>query len=180
MPITLQLSHRIMEHLAAKRKSGEIKWLRPDAKSQVTFEYLIENGVLVPQYAHTILVSHQHDKDVSNEEITETITREIKSIVPEKYIREDTRFIINPSKHFVQGGPHADAGLTGRKIIVDTYGGHCPHGGGAFSGKDPSKVDRSAAYAARWIAKSLVNANLCKRVEIQISYAIGIAEPLQI
>lgn len=169
MPITLSLSHEIVHVLANKRKSGEIKWLRPDAKSQVTFEYEKKDGALIPQYAHTILVSQQHDGDVSQEEIESTITKVIKEIIPTEYINEKTKFIINPSKMFVLGGPFADAGLTGRKIIVDTYGGHVAHGGGAFSGKDPTKVDRSAAYAARWIAKSLVHAKLCKRVQIQVS-----------
>lgn len=126
------------------------------------------------------MISHQHDPEVTEDQVRDTLVEEIKKIVPSKYLDENTKYIINPSGHFVQGGPWADAGLTGRKIIVDTYGGHAPHGGGAFSGKDPSKVDRSAAYAARWIAKSLVNAKLCRRVKVQISYGIGIAKPLQI
>lgn len=180
MPITLQLSHTILKTLAEKRKSGEIKWLRPDSKSQVTFEYSEVKGEMIPIRAHTILCSHQHDPEISQEEIELTLSEEIKKIIPANYLDKDTKIIVNPSKNFVLGGPYADAGLTGRKIIVDTYGGHCPHGGGAFSGKDPTKVDRSAAYATRWIAKSLVHAGLCKRVNIQVSYAIGIAEPLQI
>jgi len=180
MPITLQLSHEIVHTLAKKRKNGEIKWLRPDAKSQVTFEYENNKGKLVPLRAHTILVSQQHDDNIPQDEIEQTIIKVIKEVVPEKYLSNETKYIINPSKRFVLGGPYADAGLTGRKIIVDTYGGHCAHGGGAFSGKDPSKVDRSAAYAARWIAKSLVHAKLCNRVQIQISYGIGLSEPLQV
>jgi len=157
--------------------------LRPDGKTQVTVEYVkdFKTGEIKPLRIQNILISTQHDPDVSNEEITKQVKEHIiKPVVDANMITEDTQFFINPSGVFIIGGPEADAGLTGRKIIVDTYGGWGAHGGGAFSGKDPSKVDRSAAYAARWLAKSLVAAKLCKRVLVQISYSIGIADPQSI
>lgn len=175
--VALQLS----EKLAEVRKNGTLKWLRPDGKTQVTVEYKKVGNDIVPLRVQNILVSTQHDENVSNEEIKKSIIEfVIEPIIPKQYIDSNTQYFINPSGVFIVGGPEADAGLTGRKIIVDTYGGWGAHGGGAFSGKDPSKVDRSAAYAARWIAKSLVANKLCKRVLVQISYSIGIADPLSI
>jgi S-adenosylmethionine synthetase len=176
------LSHYYSNHLVAKleelRKSGEIAWLRPDCKSQITMEYRKEGNV--PVRCHNILISTQHTPDVTHEEIVETLKNKvIPMVIPEKYL-VDTEYFINPSKSFISGGPKADAGLTGRKIIVDTYGGWAPHGGGAFSGKDPSKVDRSAAYYARYVAKSLVANDLCDRALVQVAYSIGVAEPLSI
>merc|ERR1719230_2021556 len=165
------------------RKNNVLPWVRPDGKTQVTVVYKNENGRMVPQWVHTILISTQHDDsmtsqhDLLREQLIENV---VNKVIPEKYINEKTQIIINPSGKFVIGGPYGDAGLTGRKIIVDTYGGWGAHGGGAFSGKDPSKVDRSAAYAARWVAKSVVAAKLAKRVLIQLSYAIGVAQPLSI
>lgn len=182
MPLTILYSHRLAERLTEARKSGEIAWLRPDSKTQVTFAYKMEGRIPIPQYIDSICVSTQHAPDVSNDTIKETIIEKIiKKIIPEKYIKEGiTKYNINPSGAFCYGGPNADAGLTGRKIIVDTYGGWCGHGGGAFSGKDWTKVDRSGAYMARWIAKSLVNAKLLKRVQIQLAYVIGKAEPVSL
>jgi len=170
--------------MARQRKDGSIPWLRPDCKSQVIVEYAkLPNGNIKPVSVYNILISTQHDEKVTNEEIRETlIEKVIKKVVPEEMLKNTPmeRIVINPSGKFVQGGPFADAGLTGRKIIVDTYGGWCPHGGGAFSGKDASKVDRSAAYFGRYVAKSLVANKLCNRVLVQVSYAIGIADPLSI
>lgn len=141
----------------------------------------MEDGSIKPLRVHTVLVSTQHDENVKNEEIESTVIEKIiKNVIPKEYLNNETRYVINPSKMFTKGGPFADSGLTGRKIIVDTYGGFASHGGGCFSGKDPTKVDRSAAYYARWVAKSLVHNKLCDRVEIQVSYGIGIAEPLSI
>ena len=175
--IALQLS----EKLAEVRKNGTLKWLRPDGKTQVTVEYKKEGNNIVPLRVQNVLVSTQHDENITNEEIKKLIIEHvIQPIIPSKYLDSNTQYFINPSGVFIIGGPEADAGLTGRKIIVDTYGGWGAHGGGAFSGKDPSKVDRSAAYAARWIAKSLVANKLCKRVLVQISYSIGIADPMSI
>jgi S-adenosylmethionine synthetase len=159
------------------RFNGQIKWLRPDSKSQVTVEYEGEKPVRV----HTVLISTQHDENVSYDEIKRTVIEKIiKAVIPAKYLDDKTIYHVNPTGRFVIGGPHGDTGLTGRKIIVDTYGGMGRHGGGAFSGKDPSKVDRSAAYAARWVAKNVVAAGLARRCEIQVSYAIGVAKPLSI
>ena len=162
------------------RKSGELPWLRPDCKSQVIVEYKKDGSDIIPQRIYNILISTQHDPEVDNETIrNQIIDRIIKKIVPEEML-EGTYIIINPSEKFDVGGPEADAGLTGRKIIVDSYGGWSPHGGGAFSGKDPSKVDRSANYYARYVAKSLVANGLAKRCLVQVSYAIGLADPLSV
>jgi S-adenosylmethionine synthetase len=181
MPLTIVLAHKLNKRLADCRRSGELAWARPDSKTQVTVEYKIQNGSCIPLRVHTIVVSVQHSPDVTIEKIRQDLMEHvIKPVVPSKYLDDNTIYHLNPSGLFVIGGPQGDAGLTGRKIIVDTYGGWGAHGGGAFSGKDYTKVDRSAAYAARWVAKSLVKAGLCKRVLVQISYSIGIAHPLSI
>ena len=177
MPLSLSLSHKLVYDLATLRKANKVNWLRPDAKSQVSIQY--ENGVA--QRIDTIVLSTQHADSVSNAEIKSFIMDElIKKSIPTKWIDNNTKFHINPTGRFVTGGPMGDAGLTGRKIIVDTYGGHGAHGGGAFSGKDPSKVDRSAAYATRHIAKNLVAAGVASEVLVQVSYAIGVAKPTSI
>ena len=177
-PLTHLYCSQMCELMAKLRKNGEIPWLRPDCKSQITMEYKKEGTNYIPVRVHNVLISTQHDPDIENMEdvIKEKI---IHAVIPEKYL-VDTTYFINPSGSFVSGGPEADAGLTGRKIIVDTYGGWAPHGGGAFSGKDASKVDRSAAYYSRYAAKSLVAAGLAQRCLIQVSYSIGIAKPLSI
>lgn len=181
MPLTIVLAHKLNRELADCRRSGVLPWARPDSKTQVTVEYSIKDGSCVPLRVHTIVVSCQHSPDVTIEKLRQDLMEHvIKPVVPAKFLDDNTIYHLNPSGLFVIGGPQSDAGLTGRKIIVDTYGGWGAHGGGAFSGKDYTKVDRSAAYAARWVAKSLVKAGLCKRVLVQISYAIGIAEPLSI
>jgi S-adenosylmethionine synthetase len=177
MPFPIYYAHRLMEKQAELREKKVLPWLRPDAKSQVTVEYDGNKPVRV----HTVLISTQHDPDVPYETIQrEVIEKIIKGVIPAQYLDAKTIYHINPTGRFVIGGPHGDCGLTGRKIIVDTYGGMGRHGGGAFSGKDPTKVDRSAAYAARWVAKNVVAAGLAERCEIQVSYAIGIAKPLSI
>jgi S-adenosylmethionine synthetase len=174
MPLTVSLSHKLVRRLAEARRSGELPWLRPDAKSQVTVEYA--NGK--PKRVDTIVISTQHAPDITQEELrAQVIEFIIDRVVPVELIDDNTRFFINPTGRFVTGGPLGDAGLTGRKIIVDTYGGVARHGGGAFSGKDPTKVDRSAAYMARYIAKNVVAAGLATRFELQLSYAIGVAQP---
>ena len=176
MPLPMALSHRLTQRLAEVRKSGELEYLRPDGKSQVTVEY--SKGK--PKRVHTVLLSNQHSEEVSNSKIEEDLVEKVaKTVVPENLLI-DTRFIVNPSGRFVIGGPVGDTGLTGRKILVDTYGGMARHGGGAFSGKDPTKVDRSAAYAARWVAKNLVAAGVATRAEVQISYAIGVSAPISV
>jgi len=184
MPMTHTLATKLMEAMTVARKNGSIKWLRPDMKSQVTIEYEKDAacpGHLIPKRVHTVVVSTQHDPDVTNEEIRKVIREQIiDKVIPRELVDDKTIYFINPSGRFVIGGPQGDAGVTGRKIIVDTYGGWGAHGGGAFSGKDPSKVDRSGAYAARWIAKSLVAAKLCRRCLVQVSYSIGIPEPLSL
>jgi S-adenosylmethionine synthetase len=181
MPLTHYLATNIGARLTEVRVTGLLKWVRPDGKTQVTVEYKKVGGVLTPIRVHTIVISTQHDDGISNEKIrADLLEHVIKPVVPEKFITKDTIYHLNPSGRFVIGGPHGDAGLTGRKIIIDTYGGWGAHGGGAFSGKDPTKVDRSAAYAARWIAKSLVAAKLARRVLVQVSYAIGVAKPLSV
>lgn len=174
MPLTVSLSHNLVRRLTKARKTGELPWLRPDAKSQVTVEY--QNGK--PKRVDTIVISTQHAPDISQEDIRQQVIEHIiLDVVPEKWIDDNTRFFINPTGRFVTGGPLGDAGLTGRKIIVDTYGGVARHGGGAFSGKDATKVDRSAAYMSRYVAKNVVKAGLATRFELQVSYAIGVAEP---
>ena len=177
MPAPIHYAHRLVERLAELRQKGEIKWLRPDAKSQITMEYDGER----PTRVHTVVISTQHSPDVDQDTIRRTvIDKVIRAVIPANLLDEDTIYHVNPTGRFVIGGPHGDCGLTGRKIIVDTYGGMGRHGGGAFSGKDPSKVDRSAAYAARWVAKNIVAAKLATRCEVQLSYAIGVAKPLSI
>ena len=177
MPLPIWLSHRLVERQALLRKDGRLPWLRPDAKSQVTLEY--ENNK--PKRIDTVVLSTQHSPEIDLKTLREAVIEEIiQPILPKSLIQGDIKFLINPTGRFVIGGPQGDCGLTGRKIIVDTYGGAAPHGGGAFSGKDPSKVDRSAAYAARYVAKNLVAAGLCERCLVQISYAIGVAEPTSV
>jgi len=177
MPLPIWLSHRLVERQSMLRKDGRLPWLRPDAKSQVTLEY--ENNQ--PKRIDTVVLSTQHDPEISLDNLREaTIEEIIKPIIPKELIKGDIKYLINPTGRFVIGGPQGDCGLTGRKIIVDSYGGSAPHGGGAFSGKDPSKVDRSAAYASRYVAKNVVAAGLAERCLVQISYAIGVAEPTSI
>jgi len=178
MPLPIMLSHQITRRLASVRKTKELPYLRPDGKSQVTVEY--ENGK--PVFIKTVVVSSQHDPEILHEQIqTDIIKKVIEPVLPkELYDPDKITFHINPTGRFVIGGPQGDAGLTGRKIIVDTYGGSAPHGGGCFSGKDPTKVDRSAAYAARWVAKNIVAAGLARKCEIQVAYAIGVVEPVSI
>jgi len=177
MPLPITLAHKLIAKITVLRKSKKIKYLRPDAKSQVTVEY-DEKGK--PVRVDAIVISTQHDDGVKHATIKKDMIAMIKSVVPKKYIDSKTKFHINPTGKFVIGGPHGDAGLTGRKIIVDTYGGMGRHGGGAFSGKDPSKVDRSAAYLGRYIAKNIVAAKLASRCEVQLAYAIGVAEPVSV
>ena len=177
MPMPISLAHKLSKRLAEVRKNGTLPYLRPDGKTQVTIEY--ENDV--PVAVETIVISNQHSPDVEMEQIRADIKKHvIDVIVPKELMREDTKIFINPTGRFVIGGPQGDSGLTGRKIIVDTYGGMGRHGGGAFSGKDPTKVDRSAAYAARYVAKNIVAAKLAKRCEVQLAYAIGVAQPVSI
>jgi len=181
MPLTTVLATKLCQRMTQVRNDGTVPWMRPDAKTQVTVEYKNDNGTVVPLRVHTVVISVQHSPDVSNEQIHSDLQKHvIVPTIPAKYLDEKTIYHLNPSGRFVIGGPQGDAGLTGRKIIVDTYGGWGAHGGGAFSGKDPSKVDRSAAYAARWIAKSLVAEKLCNRVLVQLSYAIGVVHPLSV
>jgi S-adenosylmethionine synthetase len=178
MPLPIFLAHRLMENIVALREKGVLKWLRPDAKSQVTVEYNQNNE---PIRVDTVVVSTQHKPEASHAKIKkEIIEKLIKKTIPSKFLDKKTRYLVNPTGKFVVGGPHGDSGLTGRKIIVDTYGGMGRHGGGAFSGKDPSKVDRSAAYAARYVAKNIVAAKLAKRCEVQLAYAIGYPEPVSV
>ena len=177
MPLPIALSHKLTMRLTEARKSGELSYLRPDGKSQVTVNY--EDGR--PVSVDAVVISAQHDPDIPMEQLRKDIREKvILKVIPEKYLTPETKIFVNPTGRFVIGGPHGDSGLTGRKIIVDTYGGYIPHGGGAFSGKDPTKVDRSAAYAARYAAKNIVAAGLAKRCEIQIAYAIGVAEPVSV
>jgi S-adenosylmethionine synthetase len=177
MPLPIFLAHKLVKHLAVIRKSGEVKFLRPDSKSQVTVQY--EGGK--PKRIDAIVISTQHSPDVELKEIREVlIDAVIKKVIPAEYIDKDTKIFINPTGRFVIGGPNGDTGVTGRKIIVDTYGGMGRHGGGAFSGKDPSKVDRSAAYMGRYVAKNVVAAGLADRCEIQLAYAIGVADPVSV
>ncbi|WP_295619194.1 methionine adenosyltransferase [uncultured Intestinimonas sp.] len=178
MPAAISLAHRLTRRLAQVRKSGELPWVRPDGKSQVTVEYDEEGRVV---RCPAIVVSTQHDPDVALKDLREAIVETvIRPIIPAQYIDGDTKFYVNPTGRFVIGGPVGDTGLTGRKIVVDTYGGSAAHGGGAFSGKDPTKVDRSAAYMARYAAKNLVNAGLCRKCQIELAYAIGVAHPVSV
>ncbi|KAI7870855.1 S-adenosylmethionine synthase [Spinellus fusiger] len=180
MPLTLTLAHKLNRRMADLRRDGTLGWLRPDSKTQVTIEYKNENGAMVPLRVDTIVVSVQHAAEIETEDLRKALMEHIiKPVVPAELLK-DTVYHLQPSGKFIIGGPQGDAGVTGRKIIVDTYGGWGAHGGGAFSGKDWSKVDRSAAYTARWIAKSLIHAKLCRRALVQLSYAIGVAEPLSI
>lgn len=177
MPLPISLAHKLAKRLTEVRKSGLLDYLRPDGKSQVTVEY--EDGK--PVRVDAVVISSQHSPEVSQEQLHEDIKREvIEKVIPAQMLDENTKYYINPTGRFVVGGPQGDTGLTGRKIIVDTYGGYARHGGGAFSGKDPSKVDRSAAYAARWVAKNIVAAGLAKKCEVELAYAIGVAEPVSI
>jgi S-adenosylmethionine synthetase len=177
MPLPIHLSHRLVERQAQLRKNGTLPWLRPDAKSQVTIRY--ENGK--PAAIDTVVLSTQHHPEIGHKELSEAVVEEIvKPVLPKELVKGEVKYLINPTGRFVVGGPQGDCGLTGRKIIVDTYGGAAPHGGGAFSGKDPTKVDRSAAYAARYVAKNVVAAGLADRCQVQISYAIGVARPTSI
>jgi S-adenosylmethionine synthetase len=182
MPLTITLAHKLNAAMAAARRDGSLGWLRPDSKTQVTVEYKKDpSGAVIPLRVDTVVISTQHAEEISTEDLRKEILEKIiKVVIPKNLLDERTIYHIQPSGRFVIGGPQGDAGLTGRKIIVDTYGGWGAHGGGAFSGKDWSKVDRSAAYTARWIAKSLVAAGLARRALVQLSYAIGVAEPLSI
>ena len=178
MPLAISLSHKLAKRLAEVRKEGLVDYLRPDGKTQVTIEYDEESR---PVRVDTVVLSTQHTPDVSLEQIREDMIRlVIREIIPAELLDERTKYYVNPTGRFVIGGPQADTGLTGRKIIVDTYGGSAPHGGGCFSGKDPTKVDRSAAYAARWAAKNVVAAGLARRCQIQLAYAIGVARPVSV
>ena len=177
MPLPIYYAHRLMQRQAEVRKDGRLTWLRPDAKSQLSVKYVDSK----PTFIDTVVVSTQHNPDVSHAQISEAVIEEIiKPVLPKELLNEKTRYLVNPTGRFVVGGPHGDCGLTGRKIIVDSYGGTARHGGGAFSGKDPSKVDRSAAYAARYVAKNIVAAGLADRCEVQIAYAIGVAKPVSL
>jgi S-adenosylmethionine synthetase len=177
MPMPIQLAHQLVEKLAEVRKSGKLSFLRPDSKSQVSVEYINDKPVRID----TVVISTQHTPDVTHKQIEEQVIEEVvKKVIPAHLLDANTRYFINPTGRFVVGGPMGDCGLTGRKIIVDTYGGMGRHGGGAFSGKDPSKVDRSAAYMGRYVAKNLVAAGLCDRCEVQVAYAIGVAEPVSV
>merc|ERR1711935_513114 len=181
MPLTVVLAHQMNKKISDLRRDGTLWWARPDTKTQVTCEYYEKNGACIPVRVHTVVVSCQHSEKVTLEALRKDIMEKvILTTIPKQYITPETKYHINPCGNFVIGGPMGDAGLTGRKIIVDTYGGWGAHGGGAFSGKDYTKVDRSAAYAARWVAKSLVKAGLCRRCLVQVAYAIGVAEPLSI
>ncbi len=177
MPLPIYLAHRLVERQAELRKDGRLPWLRPDAKSQVTVRYVDGH----PVHVDTVVLSTQHHPEISHGQLTEAVIEEIiKPVIPKEMINGDIKYLVNPTGRFVIGGPHGDTGLTGRKIIVDTYGGAAPHGGGAFSGKDPSKVDRSAAYAARHVAKNIVAAGLASRCLVQVAYAIGVAKPVSL
>ncbi|CAD6194984.1 unnamed protein product [Caenorhabditis auriculariae] len=181
IPLTLQISHQLNAKLHELRRNGKLAWARPDSKTQVTVEYKFENGACVPKRVHTIVISTQHSPDVTLEDVRKDLVEKVvKAVVPANLLDANTVYHLNPCGSFIVGGPMGDAGLTGRKIIVDTYGGWGAHGGGAFSGKDPTKVDRSAAYAARWVAKSLVKAGICRRCLVQVAYAIGVSRPLSI
>ncbi|KAI5926120.1 S-adenosylmethionine synthase [Camillea tinctor] len=180
-PLSHLLAHKLNKAMSDARRNGTLPWLRPDTKTQITMEYKHDGGAVIPLRVHTIVISAQHSEDVTTEQVRKGLKNEIiDKVIPSQYIDSDTILHLQPSGLFIIGGPQGDAGVTGRKIIVDTYGGWGAHGGGAFSGKDFSKVDRSAAYLGRWVAKSLVAAGLCRRVLVQLSYAIGVAEPCSI
>lgn len=181
MPLTAVLAHQLNQKMAELRRNGVFWWARPDSKTQITAEYRFERGACIPIRVHTVVVSLQHSDEITLEDLRREVREKVINVViPAKYLDKNTDFHINPCGKFIIGGPQGDAGLTGRKIIVDTYGGWGAHGGGAFSGKDYTKVDRSAAYAGRWVAKSLVANKLCRRCLVQISYAIGVAEPISV
>merc|ERR1712070_280293 len=181
MPLTHSLATQLGARLTKVRKENILDWVRPDGKTQVTVEYKVENGIPKPQRVHTVVISTQHHEDVTLEKMREDLMESvIKEVIPAQYLDENTVYHLNPSGRFVIGGPHGDAGLTGRKIIIDTYGGWGAHGGGAFSGKDTTKVDRSAAYMCRWMAKSLVAGGMAKRCLVQVSYAIGVPDPMSV
>jgi S-adenosylmethionine synthetase len=181
MPLSIILAHKLNMKMSELRRNGSCSWMRPDSKTQVTVEYKMENGVPTPLRVDSVVISVQHSADIDVKDIrTQLKNKVIQTVIPANLIDAETKYHLLPSGKFIIGGPQGDAGLTGRKIIVDTYGGWGAHGGGAFSGKDWSKVDRSAAYAARWVAKSLVSAGLCDRCLVQFSYAIGVSEPLSI
>lgn len=181
LPMTIQLAHKLNQAMTDARNNGSIPWLRPDTKTQVTIEYEHDGGAVVPKRVDTVVVSAQHAPEITTEQLRKEIKEKIiKTVIPSHLLDDKTVYHIQPSGLFIIGGPQGDAGLTGRKIIVDTYGGWGAHGGGAFSGKDYSKVDRSAAYLARWIAKSLVHSKLARRALVQLSYAIGVSEPLSL
>ena len=178
MPLPLALAQKLCKRMAEVRKSGQIPYMRPDGKSQVTVEYDENNR---PVRVDTVVISTQHDPDISLEQIRRDMVEQVaKAVIPAEMLDGNTKYYVNPTGRFVKGGPAADSGLTGRKIIVDTYGGSAPHGGGCFSGKDPTKVDRSAAYAARWVAKNIVAAGLARRCQVQLAYAIGVAQPVSV
>ena len=178
MPLPLSLAQKLCKRMAEVRKSGQVPYMRPDGKSQVTVEY---DELGRPVRVDTVVISTQHDPDVSLEQIRKDMIEQVaKAVIPADMLDENTKYYVNPTGRFVKGGPAADSGLTGRKIIVDTYGGSAPHGGGCFSGKDPTKVDRSAAYAARWVAKNIVAAGLARRCQVQLAYAIGVAQPVSV
>ena len=178
MPLPLSLAQKLCKRMAEVRKSGQVPYMRPDGKSQVTVEYDEHNR---PVRVDTVVISTQHDPDVSREQIRKDMIEQVaKAVIPADMLDENTKYYVNPTGRFVKGGPAADSGLTGRKIIVDTYGGSAPHGGGCFSGKDPTKVDRSAAYAARYVAKNIVAAGLARRCQVQLAYAIGVAQPVSV
>ena len=178
MPLPLSLAQKLCKRMAEVRKSGQVPYMRPDGKSQVTVEYDEHNR---PVQVDTVVISTQHDPDVSLEQIRKDMIEQVaKAVIPADMLDESTKYYVNPTGRFVKGGPAADSGLTGRKIIVDTYGGSAPHGGGCFSGKDPTKVDRSAAYAARYVAKNIVAAGLARRCQVQLAYAIGVAQPVSV
>ena len=178
MPLPLSLAQKLCKRMAEVRKSGQVPYMRPDGKSQVTVEYDEHNR---PVWVDTVVISTQHDPDVSLEQIRKDMIEQVaKAVIPADMLDENTKYYVNPTGRFVKGGPAADSGLTGRKIIVDTYGGSAPHGGGCFSGKDPTKVDRSAAYAARYVAKNIVAAGLARRCQVQLAYAIGVAQPVSV
>jgi S-adenosylmethionine synthetase len=179
MPFPIYYAHRLVQRQAELRKDGRLPWLRPDAKSQITCVYDGETGL--PKRIDTVVLSTQHSPEIDHKTLTEAVIEDIiKPVLPPEMLTAETKYLVNPTGRFVIGGPMGDCGLTGRKIIVDTYGGAAPHGGGAFSGKDPSKVDRSAAYAGRYVAKNIVAAGLARQCQIQVSYAIGVAEPTSI